>query len=440
LKKSIISVVASYQKLVNKMCNVLLKLKSIFIKLIIIVVYLSSVYSASHATETLTIGVLGVDSNQRYSYDWVTRKFEKTHPGVKVKTIAYSDEQFKQKIESWFANNAGPDVITWQGGEKLYQFIRRGLIKPIDTFWQANALDEQFDLKAINAVSLNNRKYGLPISYYNWGFYYRKSVFASLNLRPPKTWQELLDVCATLKNAGILPITIGTKNPWTASAWFSYITMRLYGIEYYYALIRGESSYTEPKAKKIFEMWKVMLDANYFPDDHQKYDWNEIMPSLFRKISGMTLIGNFFIANIPAALTDDFGYFNFPTMDPKVPRFEMAPLDLLMIPSYSKNEKLAEKFLLFMSNQDIQSDLNEKFQMLPTNVNAHIQADYFTKVGLTSLLTSQANSQFFDRDTTARTYNAVLPLLVGFMKHKDVTNITNKLEKLRLEGGFEHEN
>jgi hypothetical protein len=26
------------------------------------------------------------------------------------------------------------------------------------------------------------------------------------------------------------------------------------------------------------------------------------------------------------------------------------------------------------------------------------------------------------------------------MKHKDVTNITNKLEKLRLEGGFEHEN
>lgn len=93
-----------------------------------------------------------------------------------------------------------------------------------------------------------------------------------------------------------------------------------------------------------------------------------------------------------------------------------------------------------MSNQDIQSDLNEKFQMLPTNVNAHIQGDYFTKVGLTSLLTSQANSQFFDRDTTARTYNAVLPLLVGFMKHKDVTNITNKLEKLRLEGGFEHEN
>jgi len=138
--------------------------------------------------------------------------------------------------------------------------------------------------------------------------------------------------------------------------------MRLYGIVYYYSLIRGERSYAARKAKEIFEMWKVMLDANYFPHDHQQYDRNEIMPSLFREISGMTLIGNFFIADIPEALTDDFGYFNLPNMDSKIPRFEVAPLDLLMIPSYSKNVKLAEKSLLFMSNEDVQSDLNEYFK------------------------------------------------------------------------------
>jgi multiple sugar transport system substrate-binding protein len=98
------------------------------------------------------------------------------------------------------------------------------------------------------------------------------------------------------------------------------------------------------KQKKYLKCGKScsVLDANYFPDDHQKHDWNEIMPSLFRKISGMTLIGNFFTADIPEALTNDFGYFNFPTMAPKVPRFEMAPLDLLMIPRYSKNVNLAE--------------------------------------------------------------------------------------------------
>lgn len=438
MKKPIISALSCYENWADKTYCLLLNLTSIFVKPIFMAVCLSCLCIPLQAKEVLTLGILGVDSNQRYSYDWITRKFEKSHPDVKVKTVAYSDEQFKEEIEGWFANNSGPDVITWQGGERLYQFIRRGLIKPLDTFWQVNELDHQFDLKAIDAVSLNNQKYGLPISYYNWGFYYRKSVFSELKLHPPKTWQALLDVCETLKKAGILPVTIGTKNPWTASAWFSYITMRLYGIEYYYALIRGESSYVDPKAKKIFEMWKVMLDANYFPDDHQQYDWNEIMPSLFRKISGMTLIGNFFIADIPEALTDDFGYFNFPTMDPEIPRFEMAPLDLLMIPRYSKNVELAEKFLLFMSNEEVQSDLNEKFQMLPTNVNAHIQGDYFTKMGLTSLLTSQGNSQFFDRDTTAKTYNEVLPLFVEFMRHKDVTKIAEKLETLRLNGVFDH--
>ena len=77
--------------------------------------------------------------------------------------------------------------------------------------------------------------------------------------------------------------------------------------------------------------------------------------------------------------------------------------------------------------------------MLPTNVNAHIQADYFSKVGLTSLLTSKGNSQFFDRDTSAKTYNVVLPLFVEFIQHKDVSIITKQLEKLLSKGIFDHE-
>jgi multiple sugar transport system substrate-binding protein len=401
---------------------------------------LFSLYSSyALGSETFTLGVLGADSNQRYTYDWITRKFEKSHPGVKIKTVAYSDGQFKEQLDNWFTSQSGPDVVTWQGGERLFQFARKGLITPLDDFWKENELDYQYDVNAINAVSHKNRKYGVPLSYYNWGFYYRKSLFQKYALRAPKTWQELLEVCETLNNSGILPITIGTKTPWTASAWFSYITLRLYGIEYYRSLINGELPFTDEKAMKIFELWKVMLDANYFPDDHQQYEWNETMPSLFRKISGMTLVGSFFTAGLPDSLRDDIGYFNFPTINPETPRYELAPLDLLMIPSYSQKVKLAEKFLLFMTREDIQSELNEKFKMLPTNVNAHIRGDYFTKVALTSLITAKGSTRFFDRDTQAKTHNVVLPLFVEFMRHKDVKKITALLEKLRLEGLFKHE-
>ena len=401
---------------------------------------LLSLYSSyALGSETFTLGILGTDLNQRYTYDSITRKFEKSHPGIKIKTVAYSDGQFKEKLNKWFTTQSGPDVITWQGGERLFQFTRKGLIKPLDDFWKANELDYQYEVNFINAVTYNNHKYGVPLSYYNWGFYYRKSLFQEYGLRAPKTWQELLNVCETLNKTGILPLTIGTKTPWTAAAWFSYITLRLYGIEYYHSLLNGELPFTDKKAMKIFELWKVMLDANYFPNDHQQYEWNETMPSLFRKMSGMTLIGSFFTAGIPDSLRDDIGYFNFPSIDPEIPRYELAPIDLLMIPSYSKKTALVEKFLLFMTRDDIQSELNEKFEMLPTNVNAHIRGDYFTKVALTSLITAKGSTQFFDRDTQAKTHNVVLPMYVEFMHHKDVNKITLLLEKLRLEGLFEHE-
>jgi hypothetical protein len=52
-------------------------------------VYFSCFCFSTQAIEKLTLGVLGVASDQRYSYDWITRKFEKTHPSVKVINVAH---------------------------------------------------------------------------------------------------------------------------------------------------------------------------------------------------------------------------------------------------------------------------------------------------------------------------------------------------------------
>ena len=395
--------------------------------------------SSVSSREVLTLGVLGADANGRYAYDWLTRQFEQNHPGIKVKTLAFADAQFKRELKVWLETKTGPDLLTWQGGERLYGLVRQDLVMPLDDFWQTNRLDYQFDKKSIESISVDGKKYGIPLSYYNWGFYYRKSLFDDLDIDAPKNWQELLHVCKTLKKGGILPIAIGTKTPWTASAWFSYITLRLYGMEFYNSLISGGVSFTDMKVLKVFQMWKTLLDTGCFPADHQQYEWNEIMPSLFRKIAGMTLIGSFFTASVPESLADDFAYFTFPNISPDVPRYELAPLDLMMIPSYSSKQELAKKFLLFLSRGDIQAQLNEKLQMLPANVNAHIRGDYFTKVGLTSLLNAEGTTQFLDRDTADKTAKSVLPILSKFMHHKDINRTIEQLEEARIKGMFSYD-
>jgi ABC-type glycerol-3-phosphate transport system substrate-binding protein len=94
-----------------------------------------------------------------------------------------------------------------------------------------------------------------------------------------------------------------------------------------------------------------------------------------------------------------------------------------MIPAYSKKPQLAEKFLLFLSGEDIQAELNEKLQMFPANINAKVRGDYFTKYGSATLITAEGTTQFFDRDTSFKTSKSVLPILADFMPIKMLTGL-----------------
>ena len=49
------------------------------------------------------------------------------------------------------------------------------------------------------SVTFDGKQYALPYSYYQWGVYYRKDIFAKYGLGIPKSWGDFLYVSSTLK-------------------------------------------------------------------------------------------------------------------------------------------------------------------------------------------------------------------------------------------------
>ena len=307
------------------------------------------------------------------------------------------------------------------------------MILDITDVWEEAGLFEQFP-KGFQSISFKDGKaYFLPDTYYGWAVFYRKSIFEKYNLSEPKTWDEFLQVCATLKENGITPITIGTKYRWTAAGWFDYMNMRINGPEFHMGLMFGKEKYTDPRLLKVFEVWRELLDKGYFTENAASYSWQEAVQFMVKGESAMYLIGQFILDSVPDESESDMDFFQFPVIDPSVPIGEDAPTDGYMIPKKAKNVEDAKKLLKFLASPVAQQIQVEKTGRIMTN--KEVPLDLYpplTQKGIKLMQGVDAVAQFYDRDTIPEMADKGMD---GFMewwyKPDNIGQILERLEKDR---------
>ena len=91
-------------------------------------------------------------------------------------------------------------------------------------------------------MTVDGKQWGVPTTYYQWGIYYRKDIFAKYGLGEPRSMADLMNIFETLKKNGVTPIAIGTKYLWTAAGWFDFLNLRINGYDFHMALMDGEVS------------------------------------------------------------------------------------------------------------------------------------------------------------------------------------------------------
>jgi len=390
-----------------------------------------SILPPAYTKETLTVGILVSSGEQRSIMSALFNDFNKNNPDINIELTMLPDVEFKPALKTWLDSSTGPDIIHWQAGERLYQYVRKNQIKSIDELWEKRQLSTTLSQGSVSAVSWKNSVYGIPISYYQWGMYYRKSLFDRLNITPPKTWSEFLNVCKTLQQNNITPITIGNKYQWPSAAWFDYLNLRINGLAFHSQLLRGEVLFTDPKVRSVFTHWKELLEAGYFVEHSNVWKWDEAMPFMYHRLAGMTLIGNFFSGRMPELLKDDFGFFRFPIINPNIPVFEEAPLDIFMVPHYTKMNETVERFLAFVASNQFQEPLNNKLGMIAPNTQASSANDYFSNAGKKMLSEAKGLSQYFDRDTNTEMSNEAIKIFTDFIANRDIELTITKLEQAR---------
>ncbi|WP_061937398.1 ABC transporter substrate-binding protein [Aureimonas sp. AU22] len=352
---------------------------------------------AARAAETLVINTDRSGAGQKEAMNKIAADFEAANPGVTV-DINYSDvESYKTSIRNFLVASP-PDIAFWFTGARMRAFTQRDLFEDLTSFFDENGLREVMG-PFVDAVTDDGKQYMMPTNFNIWGFFYNKAVFEQQSLQPPKTWDELMAASAKLKENGVVPFAIGTRDLWANALWFDFLTKRTAGLDFYMQLMDGKASYTDEKIKRVFEIWKDPIDKGYFLENASSYGWQEAIPFLNQGRAGMYLLGPYVLTSLPAEARGNMGFFPFPKVDPAVPDYEQVSINGVGIPKGAKNKELAKRFLAFLA-QPAQLDAFAKGgSVVPARTDAKLDSNDFASVQLELVRASAGSSQFYDRDT-----------------------------------------
>lgn len=343
--------------------------------------------------------------------------FAQAHPQVTVLSRELDQTPYKEALlGSLQAQPAAADVMTCFGGERLRELARQGLFAPLDSIALEAGWQHNFSPALSTEARLQDTLYGLPLATYVWGFFYRRSAFAKWGLQPPRTWPDLLALCAALRQRQVAPFVVGAQDGWALAGWFDQLNLRLHGRDFHLALLRGQLPFTDARVGATFTAWRELIAQGAFLDRSPELNWRAAVPYVSRGLAGLMLSGGFAASQFPVAVRQDLGWCPFPAPNPVHARLQEAPLDVLVIPANAANKGAAALLLKFAAQAAVQQQFNASLGTLAAHRQAKVGSEPWLQSSAQALVQATGLTQFFDRDASAAFSVPAMGLLQRFFR------------------------
>jgi raffinose/stachyose/melibiose transport system substrate-binding protein len=225
--------------------------------------------------------------------------------------------QYPDKLRTELLGGAGPDVWRIWGGELGGPFARAKQALDLGPYYQKFGWDNTINTTAIEGMTFDGMKAGVPFISLGMGAWYNKAIFEKAGISaPPASYAELEEANEKLVAAGTTPLATGGKYGWHLMRLFEYLLETAAGPELHDKLLRGEESWDRPEVVTAFTNFKKWQDQKWMPEGALGLDPSDIEPAYVQGKTAYTVTGPWTEAQaIQTAKKDeaDFGVFQLPT-------------------------------------------------------------------------------------------------------------------------------
>lgn len=376
-------------------------------------------------------------------------EFSAMDNGIKVEMDNIATESdYADKLRTSFANGDVPNVFLEFGGSRTRDYLEADALVDLSPYLSENN-NEWYDTfyESMWGQSMYEGYegiYSVPYGNYLIALYYNKDLFEEAGCEPPKTIDEMLDVCKKMKEKDILPFQVGEKDNFRFGHFHNNLVIKTLGVDAVDKLAKDELTYDSEELVETYKIIEEMVEKEYFGENILDTDLAMENAAFAEGNAAMHFDGTWFIANelTGTEMYDHVGIIPFPYGNEECANFAQGGVsDLFYVSKLNKSEEEIQasvEFLKYITSPEYFAGLYQETQILtpvkfevPQNMEANPLLDTAKEI-LSNTTDVRTDIQNYDPAPQMLDIvrSALQGLAMGDSAEQCADNIMSRIEEL----------
>jgi glucose/mannose transport system substrate-binding protein len=297
---------------------------------------------------------------EKEAIDALYKIYQKAHPDVKIlenPVAGGGGANMLAVLMSNLESGNPPDAFQDHQGNVQKAYVDAGYVLPVNDIWKEANFEARINPVWVKTLKFGGSVYSVPINAHrtNW-LWYNIALLRDAGVKPPESYDELLDACKKLKAAkpAVSPLSLGTREKVWSTYLYDMCLVSAGGPDFYEKAHTGKVDFlTDPTFRKAVQRYADLIP--YIYPYHATKSWDEAGALIKTGEAAMYWMGDWILGyylNIGMVPEKDFSV----TAIPK--EIWMGHADTFPLPKGAPHPKLAKDWVRMITTNEAQKDFN----------------------------------------------------------------------------------
>lgn len=205
-----------------------------------------------------------------------------------------------------------PDSFQVHAGEELTgTWVVADRMEDLTPLFEEQGWFEAFPSDLLDLLTYEGGIYSVPVNIHRSNvMWFVPAKLEEWGISAPATWDEFLEVCPTIQEAGVTPLVVGES--WTVNHLWESVALGVLGAEGWNGIWNGSTAIDGPEMTAVWETFGNILDCTNINDDAAGLTWQQATDQVIAGEAAFNIMGDWAAGYMTTTLGlepgTDFGY------------------------------------------------------------------------------------------------------------------------------------